>query len=67
MNLLTFKTTIRNESQQWSTEGAKITAPENLALIKKVLEDSGPILLEHWFFYGSRAPDRTVMTSLSIT
>jgi hypothetical protein len=61
MTSMIFKTVVRHESQQWSTDGEKITAPENLERIRKVLETTGPILVEHWFFYGSRSPDRIVI------
>ena len=49
-----------SEADEWSTVGAKITAPENLEAIRKVLEDKGPVVLEHWFYRGSSAPDRIV-------
>jgi len=49
-----------SEADEWSTEGAKITAPENLDAIHKVLEDEGPIILERWFYRGSKSPDRVV-------
>jgi hypothetical protein len=35
-------------------------SPENLLLIKNVLEKAGSVVVEHWHFYGSRAPDRFV-------
>ena len=59
--MITFKTTCRNESHQWSIDGEKITAPEKLEPIKKVLNSSGPVLVEHWFFFGSRSPARVVI------
>ncbi len=61
MGLITFKTVLRNESHQWSTDGEKITAPATLEVIKKAIETTGPILVEHWFFYGSRSPHRVVV------
>jgi hypothetical protein len=48
-----------NERDEWGTEAANIMSPERLAVICDVLEQS-PIIVEHWFFYGSRAPDRLV-------
>lgn len=47
MEPLTFKTIYRVEADHWSSQGGKITAPEKMEAIKKVLEDSGPVLLEH--------------------
>jgi hypothetical protein len=48
------------EADEWTTDGRKINSPENLELIRKTLEDEGPIIVEHWFYYGSSAPDRFV-------
>ncbi len=47
-----------SDDDEWTTEGHKITAPENLQLIHKTLEDEGPIIVEHWFYRGASAPDR---------
>ena len=49
----------RNEKDEWGTEAPSIMSPERLSAIREVLEQS-PIIVEHWFFYGSRAPDRLV-------
>ena len=50
----------RDDGNGWSTEGGNILSPDRLAAIRKVLEDKGPVILEHWFYYGSRSPDRIV-------
>jgi hypothetical protein len=42
----------------WSTEGPNILAPACLASVRDVVENVGPIIVEHWFYYGSCAPDR---------
>lgn len=55
MAFITFKTLWRNESDQWSIDGDKIT-DENLAIVKDVLNKTGPILVQHWFYCGGRAP-----------
>jgi len=49
-----------SEDDEWTTGGGKITAPESLQLIRKTLDDEGPIIVEHWFYRGSCAPDRLV-------
>lgn len=56
---LRFKTHTRG-STEWIAEGASIVSPDNLARIRHVLEHVGCIIVEHWHFYGSRAPDRKV-------
>jgi len=49
----------RNEADEWGTEAPIITSPECLAAIREVMEQS-PIIVEHWFYRGGRAPDRLV-------
>lgn len=44
----------------WTAEGRNILSPDRLATIRRVLEDKGPVIVEHWFYYGSRSPDRFV-------
>lgn len=53
-------TTSIDDGNGWSAEGQNILSPDRLAAIRKVLEDKGPVILEHWFYYGSRSPDRIV-------
>jgi hypothetical protein len=55
MASITFKTLDRNESDQWTTDGEKISE-EKLATVKDVLIKTGPILVQHWFYRGGRAP-----------
>ena len=45
-------------STEWTNEGASIVSPDNLAKIRHVLEHVGCLIVEHWHFCGSRAPDR---------
>jgi hypothetical protein len=54
-----FRTYVRGISE-WIADGPCITSSENLAKIQHVLEHVGSIIVEHWHFYGSRAPDRRV-------
>ncbi len=49
----------RREADEWGIETPNIMLPEKLAAIREVLEQS-PIIVEHWFYYGSRAPDRLI-------
>ena len=41
----------------WTKDGDSILAPERLTQIHRVLDDVGPIIVQHWFYYGARAPD----------
>jgi hypothetical protein len=54
---LKFKPGYRVEADEWTCDGEKISAPEKLAAVKKVLEESGPVLVEHRFLRGACAPD----------
>jgi hypothetical protein len=49
-----------DDGNGWSLDGRNILSPERMATIQKVLEDVGPIILEHWFYYGSRSPERLI-------
>jgi hypothetical protein len=51
---------IRAESDGWTPNGRQILSDENLNVIRKTLDDEGPIILEHWFYRGSRSPERFV-------
>lgn len=48
------------EGDEWSTEGPTIVSRENLDLLRHVLDDVAPVIIEHWHYRGSRAPDRFV-------
>jgi hypothetical protein len=48
-----------NEKDEWGTESLSIMSPERLTAIRDVLEES-PVIVEYWFFYGGRVPDRMV-------
>ena len=54
------KTRDRAESDEWTTEGAKITSEENLRAVRNIVERA-PIVVEHWFYRGSTSPHRLVL------
>jgi hypothetical protein len=49
-----------SDPNKWLATGPNILSPANLDAIRTVLDDVGPIVVEHWFYYGSRSPDRVV-------
>ena len=49
-----------DDGNGWSREGRNILSAERMAAIRDVLENKGPVIVEHWFYYGSRSPDRIV-------
>jgi hypothetical protein len=48
-----------DERDEWSKSGFDISSPDILVKIKAALEQE-PIILEHRFYRGSRAPDRLI-------
>ncbi len=49
----------RVESDDWTTEGDKITGEENLQAIRHAVEGA-PIIVEHWLYRASTSPSRLV-------
>lgn len=49
-----------DDGNGWSAEGPNILSSGRLNAIRKVLEDKGPVIVEHCFYYRGRAPDRLV-------
>ena len=49
-----------DDAGEWSAEGRNILSPDRLAAIRRVLEEVGPVIVEHWSYYGSCSPDRRV-------
>ncbi|WP_298868307.1 hypothetical protein [uncultured Gimesia sp.] len=41
----------------WSTKEPNILSEESLLIIKTTLEKEGSLIIEHWHYHGSRAPD----------
>lgn len=50
----------RVEADQWTPDGVKITSEENLEVIRRTLDEQGPIVVEHRRYRGSSAPDRLI-------
>jgi hypothetical protein len=44
------------DKSKWSTSGESILAGAKLAAIKIFLEANGHIAVEHWHYYGAKAP-----------
>jgi hypothetical protein len=63
--VMTFRTRWRSDADRWSKEGAKISSPESLSVIRDNIDELGPIIVEHWFYRGSSAPDRIVFDDYS--
>jgi hypothetical protein len=45
------------EIDGWSSSGAKITDAAKLQAIRETTEKKGPVIVEHRFYRGARAPD----------
>jgi hypothetical protein len=54
------KTRYYVDSDEWTDKGARITDAETLQLIQATLDRRGPVIIEHWYYCGSRAPNRQV-------
>lgn len=54
----------RAEEDEWVADGRKILSAENLEKIRQTLEGEGPIIVEHWFYRGSRSPVRLIFDEL---
>ena len=46
------------EGDNWILKGEKINSKTNLERVQECLENIGPIILQHWYYRGSRSPDR---------
>ena len=48
------------DENNWVESDRNIMLPEKLAAIQAELDERGPIILEHWFYYAGRSPDRLI-------
>jgi hypothetical protein len=60
MSEMKFRPGCRAEADEWTCDGEKISTPEKLALIKTVLKETGPILVQHKFLRGGCGPHDAV-------
>lgn len=51
---------VRCDTDEWTPDGRKILSVENLEIIGRTLEEEGSIIVEHWFYRGSRSPNRLI-------
>ena len=51
---------VHGAGDEWVADRPVITSPENLSKIQNILENVGSIIVEHWHYYGSRAPTRNI-------
>lgn len=58
----TFGTNMKTDKIIWSGKGSIINSDENLAMLKNVIETSGPVIIEHWHFCGACSPDWLVFS-----
>jgi hypothetical protein len=52
------------EPPVWTLDGSNILSKDNLEKIQKVFETSGPILVQHWYYFGSHSPEWYVFNDL---
>ena len=45
---------------EWTRDGARVTDEGNIARLRQIIEDRAPVIVEHRFYRGSRAPHRFV-------
>ena len=61
---LNFRPGTRVATDEWTTDGRKITDSESISAIRDLLNNhGGPVLLEHRYLRGGRGPDHFVFHS----
>jgi hypothetical protein len=48
------------ENDEWGSDERRLLSPEKLAAIAKIVDHEGPVIIEHRFYRGSRAPSRVI-------
>src|SRR5437660_1268614 len=56
------KTVYHREADGWTHEGPKINSNESLDAVRRALEHSGPIIVEHRHYLAGRGPDFVIFT-----
>ena len=57
---INFKCTVTGQCD-WSTDGKKVTDQDFESVIEQLFDSGNSIVLEHRYFYGSSAPDWTIL------
>jgi len=55
---------VHDTDDEWVSDNYTISSKENLAKIQNILENVGSVIIEHWHFYGSRAPTKIVFDDM---
>ena len=61
--VLTFEKTYDTDDE-WVSGDYIISNNENFTKIRDVLENVGSVIIEHWHFYGSRAPTKMIFDDM---
>jgi hypothetical protein len=52
--------TAGRDGRAWTDGGENILSKKNLEAVERHLETVGPVVVQHWHYYGARAPTRLV-------
>ncbi len=59
------KTIHHSDLHDWSQDGPKINSQDRLDAIRHILEDVGPLIVEHKFYMGGRRPEYVIFTDFN--
>jgi hypothetical protein len=48
------------QSDGWTSGGKNITSPDTLDIIRRILDNEGPIIVEHHGYRAASSPDRLI-------